>query len=41
VRIHQAEVSPEGLEKFGAEFWKLFLQHPLLVFITGGKGEGA
>ena len=41
VRIHQPEVSPEGLEEFGAEFWELFLEHPLLVFITGGKGEDA
>jgi len=37
VCLHQPEVSPEGMAKFGENYWELFLQHPLLVFITCHK----
>lgn len=35
--LHYPEVSPEGLKRFGNEYWDLFLNHPLLVFIEVQK----
>lgn len=37
VGIRHPEVSPEGLAAHGEEFWRLFLEHPLLVFISARK----
>ncbi|NTV95231.1 MAG: class I SAM-dependent methyltransferase [Thiobacillus sp.] len=37
VRIRHPEVSPEGLAAHGEEYWRLFLQHPLLVFISARR----
>ena len=36
VKVHQPEVSKEGLDLLGREYWQLFLNNPLLVFITAG-----
>lgn len=37
IRIHRPEVSPEGLETFGEQYWARFLENPLLVFIEASK----
>jgi len=35
VRFHDPEVSPAGQEAFGRDYWQLFLDHPLHVYIEG------
>jgi SAM-dependent methyltransferase len=33
VTFHDPEVSPAGLEEYGREYWELFFEHPLHVYI--------
>lgn len=33
INWHSPEISPEGIEKFGIEFWRDFLEYPSNVFI--------
>ncbi len=37
VRFHEPQVSAAGLEAFGSEYWRLFLEHPLHVYIEGRR----
>ncbi|AHF00155.1 class I SAM-dependent methyltransferase [Thioalkalivibrio paradoxus] len=37
VRIHRPGISPEGMERYGTDYWTLFLEHPLLVFVKARK----
>jgi SAM-dependent methyltransferase len=34
IRWHKPEISPEGLKKYGDSFWKNYIDHPELGYIT-------
>jgi len=37
IRWTNLSISPEGIKKFGAEFWKAFLEDPHIIIITADK----
>ncbi|MCB9701148.1 MAG: class I SAM-dependent methyltransferase [Myxococcales bacterium] len=37
VRFHAPQIAPEGIERFGQEYWSLVQMHPLHVYIEGWR----